>query len=201
MTTRLGAIVLAAGKSTRMGENKLLMKVDGQPMIRRVVEACIRSRVNLVAVVLGHDEQAIRRALEGLRCRLVFNPQYERGQSFSLRAGLSAVRAEIDAMLVIPGDVALVSTDHINAVVDEYYRHDGRILVASHRGRSGHPILIDSSLFDEVAGIDEANYGLKAVVNAHRDVVRKVEVGALDVLLDIDTRGDYEKFVLGKETK
>lgn len=195
MKQRLTVIVLAAGKSTRMGENKLLKAVKGRPMIRHVVETCLASKVDSVAVVVGHEEAEIRRALAGLNCRFVSNPDYEMGQSSSVKAGLSVVREDADAILVMPADVALVASEHINRVVEEYARHDGRIVVASHRGRLGHPILLDRSLFGEISEINEVTFGLKAVVEAHRDEVRKVEVGARDVLLDIDTMHDYERFV------
>jgi molybdenum cofactor cytidylyltransferase len=196
MKRQLTVIVLAAGKSTRMGENKLLKAVKGSPMIRHVVETCLASKVNLVVVVVGHEEDKIRKALTGLNCKFVGNPDYEMGQSSSVKAGLSAVRGDADAILVMPADVARVSPEHIDRVVEDYIRHDGRIVVASHRGRLGHPILLDRSLFGEILEINEATFGLKAVVEAHRDEVRKVEVGARDVLLDIDTLRDYERFVL-----
>jgi molybdenum cofactor cytidylyltransferase len=183
-----------------MGENKLLADVRGKTMIRGVVEACLQSKADLVVVVLGHEEQAVRGALEGLQCRLVVNENYESGQSSSLKKGLAEVQGEVDAILVTPGDIALMSPRFMNSVIEEYLERDGKIVVASHRGRSGHPILIDGSLFDEVARVDEASFGLKAVVNAHFSEVRRVEVDSRDVLLDVDTKNDYERFVLGKET-
>jgi len=190
----LSLIVLAAGKSTRMrGRNKLLVKIEGQPMIRGVVEAGLRSKADEVIVVLGWEAEKVRKALEDLPCRFVLNKDYEKGQSSSVKAGLKEVGETTQAILILPGDVAKIDAGSINMVIDEYARRKGSIIVAGHKGRPGHPILIDRQLFNEVEQIDEQSFGLKSVVKKHEGAVQFVEAGSSNVLRDVDTSKDLKE--------
>jgi molybdenum cofactor cytidylyltransferase len=188
-------IVLAAGSSTRYGRNKLLEKIDGQTMIERVVKSVASSKADEVIVVLGHEAQRIREALRNFECKFVFNEDFKKGQSSSVEAGVKSVMSYADAVMVLPGDVALITSKAINAIIEEYERSKSPIVVASHQGRSGHPILFDRSLFDELMKINEETMGLKAVVNRHRDLIKKVETGSDGVLIDIDTREDFKRHI------
>ena len=190
----LSLIVLAAGKSSRMnGRNKLLIKVEGHPMIRGVVEAGLRSKADEVIVILGWEAEKIKKALEDLPCRFVVNKDYEKGQSSSVKAGLKEVGESTQAILVLPGDVAKIDTSSINLVIDEYARLKGSIIVAAHKSRPGHPILFDRELFNEVEQIDEQSFGLKSVVKKHEGTVRFVEAGSSNVLRDVDTPKDVKE--------
>lgn len=189
----LSLIVLAAGKSTRTrGINKLLVKIQGKPLIRRVVEAALQSKVDEVIVVLGWEADKIRNALAELPCHLVLNKNYERGQSSSVKAGLGEVGEATRAILVLPGDVAMIDPRSINLVIDEYAQGKYPIIVAAHKGRPGHPILLDKQLFKEIELIDEQTFGLKAVVKKHEGVARLVETGSPNVLRDVDTQEDLK---------
>ena len=189
-------IVLAAGKSTRMkGLNKLLAIVQGKPMIRSVVEAALDSKVDETLVVLGWDERRVREVLTGLPCRVVVNSEYERGQSSSLRKGLKEVDPETQAVLILPGDIAHIDPTAIDKVVDSYTVEGGTILVASHKGRFGHPILMDRSLFREISEITEETQGLKSVIKKHESEIRLVETGSDNVLKDVDTPEDLHRLV------
>lgn len=192
----ISLIVLAAGLSTRFGRNKLLEKVDNHTMIERVVKSATSSKCDEVVVVLGHDAQKIKDVLKNFNCKFVFNEDYEKGQSYSVKAGVSAVVGYAEAVMVLPGDVALITPESINMVIEEYKRCKSPIVVASYKGRSGHPILFDKSLFKEIMEISEETMGLKAVVNRHRQLIRKVEVGSDEVLIDIDSEEDFKKIVV-----
>jgi molybdenum cofactor cytidylyltransferase len=193
----LSMIVLAAGKSTRMrGSNKLLAEIDGTPMIRRVVQAVLDSKVGEVIVVLGWEEEKIRAALAGLPCRIVVNRKYEEGQSSSVKVGLAEVNSSARAALILPGDVAMIDARSIDVVVQKYDLGGCTIVVAAHEGRPGHPILFDKQLFPEIERINEETFGLKAVVKKHEHEVCLVEAGSRSVLKDVDTPADLER--LGK---
>ena len=184
-------IVLAAGKSTRMqGHNKLLEEIQGKPMIRRVVEAALDSKVDETIVVLGWDESRLREVLADLSCRLIVNREFDRGQSSSLKAGLDEVDPETKAVLVLPGDIAKIDFLSIDRVVNSYAADGGTILVAAHNGRHGHPILIDRKLFKEIAQITEETHGLKSLVKKYKNEIRLVEVDSDVVLRDVDTLED-----------
>lgn len=190
----LSLIVLAAGKSTRMrGRNKLLVKVEKQSIIRRVVEAGLKSRVDEVIVVLGWEADKIRKALDDLPCRFVLNRDYEKGQSSSVKAGLKEVGETTQAILILPGDVAMIDARSTNLIIDEYARRKSPIIIAAHEGRPGHPILLDKELFKEVELIDEQSFGLKAVIKKHEREMRLIEVGSPNVLQDVDTPEDLKE--------
>jgi molybdenum cofactor cytidylyltransferase len=187
----LSLIVLAAGKSTRMrGRNKLLVKINRKPMIRRVVESALNAKVDEVVVVLGWEAKKIRDILVDLPCRFVLNRDYEEGQSSSVKAGLREIAEGTEAVLILPGDVALIDRHSINTVVEAYQNRRNPIIVASHSGRSGHPILLSKELFKEIEQINEATFGLKSVVARHENDVRMVETGSGNALRDVDTPKD-----------
>jgi len=189
----ISLVILAAGKSTRMKENKLLLKLDGETLIEHVVNTAMRSNVDEVVVVLGYEAEKVKERLAQLRCRLVVNQNYMKGQSESVKAGLAAVSSNVEAVMVLPADVALVDEQTVNKVIDEYGRSKSLIAIASHRRQSGHPILLDGSLFPEISQIDEETLGLKAVISRHKQDVKYVEVDTENALIDIDTEEEFYK--------
>jgi len=190
----ISLVILAAGKSTRMKENKLLLKLDGETLIERVVKTAKGSSADEVIVVLGHEAEKVREQLVKLDCKVVVNENYMRGQSESVKVGLAAVASSAEAVMILPADVALIDAESINSVIDEHRKSKSQIVIASHKHQSGHPILLDRALFQEVSQIDESALGLKAVINRHRSEVKYVEVGTENVLIDIDTREEFDKY-------
>lgn len=190
----LSLIVLAAGKSTRMrGRNKLLSKVDGKPIVRRVVEAALNSKVDEVLVVVGWESQRVRQTIADLPCRFVLNKEFEMGQSSSVKAGLRGMGPTTQAILVLPGDIVNIDPRSINKVVEAYALVKAPIVVASHGGRPGHPILLAKELFEEILRIDEETFGLKSVVKRHAEEVKRVETDSDNVIWDVDTPEDLKR--------
>jgi len=185
-------IILAAGRSTRFGSNKLLFEIGGKKLIERVVGTSLASKVDEVVVVVGFEREKISPILEGYQCRIVFNPEFEKGQSSSVIAGVRSVRNEADAIMILPGDMAYVSVEHINKIIEEYNAVPSSIVVACFEGKMGHPILFDRALFNEILKITEEEFGLKEVVERHRTEIRRVEVGSAEVLLDVDVPEDVK---------
>ena len=190
----ISLVILAAGKSTRMKENKLLLKINGETLVEHVVKTAKRSSADEVIVVLGYEAEKIKEQLAKLNCKLVVNENYAKGQSSSVKAGLSAVSRDAEAVAILPADVALIDPQPIKRVVEEYRKSRNKIVIASYQQQSGHPILIDRTLFPEVAGIDENSFGLKAVINRHRTEIKYVEAGTENVLIDIDTREEFDRY-------
>jgi molybdenum cofactor cytidylyltransferase len=190
----ISLVILAAGKSTRMKENKLLLKINGETLIRHIVRTAIGSKADEVIVVVGYEADKIREQLTRLQCKLVVNEHFEKGQSQSVKAGLAAVSGSAEAVMVLPADVALINEQSINEVIDEYRKSKSRIVIASHRNQSGHPILLDRTIFGEISEIAENTLGLKAVINRHRAEVKHVDVDSDRVLIDIDTREEFDKY-------
>jgi len=175
------------------GNNKLLAKIDGTPMIHRVVQAALESKTDEVIVVLGWEEEKLRDALAELPCRIVVNRTYEAGQSSSVKTGLAEIGPSTRAVLVLPGDIARINAGLINMVIERYDLGGCGIVIAAHDGRPGHPILFDRQLFPEIELINEETFGLKAVVKKHGSEVCLVETGSPNVLKDIDTPEDLKR--------
>jgi molybdenum cofactor cytidylyltransferase len=190
----ISLVILAAGKSTRMKENKLLLSLNGETLIEHVVKTATRSIVDDVIVVLGYEAQKVKERLARLGSRLVINKNYEKGQSESVKAGLKAVSPGTKAVMILPADVALIEAESINKVANEYRRSKSPIIIASHQQQSGHPILIDRALFPEVLAVNEETLGLKAVIDRHRPEITYVEVDTENVLIDIDTQEEFNKY-------
>ena len=171
----------------------MLEPVDKAPLLVHVVSTALRSGVSEVVVVSGHDDGKVKSLLQGYRCNIVFNEDFLKGQSYSVRKGLAAVRPDVDAVMIQPGDMALTSEKIVNRVIEKYEQTNAPIVSASHQGRSGHPILFDRSLFREIMEIDEETRGLKQVVSNHLPQVVMVEAGA-GALFDLDTQDDLTRF-------
>jgi molybdenum cofactor cytidylyltransferase len=189
------AIVLAAGKSVRMGRPKANLPLGpADTFLSRTVRTLLDAGIDDVVVVVGHEGQAVASAFAGcgLFARFVENPDYERGQLSSLLAGLRVVdRPGVVAALVTLVDVPLVSVATVRAVVDRY-RQTRAPLVRPTRGTEhGHPLLIDRSLFDEVRHADP-EAGAKAVVRAHASRLGDIEVDDGGAFTDIDTPEEYQ---------
>ena len=189
-------MVLAAGESKRFeAGNKLLFRVGGKSLIRRVVETALASLASEVIVVTGYQAELVEAEISDLRderLRVVRNPEYREGMSSSVRVGVASASPDSEAVAILPADVAFISPRAIDEVILAYARRRPKIAVASHAGRSGHPILFDRSLIPEILGIDESTMGLKAVVRRHRREILRVPVGE-EVLVDVDRLEDLER--------
>ena len=189
----ISLIVLAAGKSTRMKENKLLLKLNGETLIEHVVKVAKESSVDEIVVVLGYEATKVKERLAKIACKFAVNENYMKGQSGSVKVGLSAISGNAEAVMILPADIALVDPESINRVLEEYKRSKSTIVIASHQQQSGHPILLDRILFPEVSKIDEHTQGLKAVINRHRAEINYVESRTENVLVDIDSKDEFDK--------
>ncbi|HZH26932.1 MAG TPA: molybdopterin-binding/glycosyltransferase family 2 protein [Azospirillaceae bacterium] len=185
---RVAALVLAAGRSTRMGgPNKLLVEVEGQPMLVHAVDAALRSQAAPVVVVTGHQGDDVASALAGRDVTLVPNPEFAAGLSSSLRAGLARVPAEADAVIVQLGDMPKVGPDLLNRLIAAYNPTEGRaICVPTVEGKRGNPVLWDRRFFLEMAAV-EGDVGARHLIGAHADLVCEVPVDGDAPLVDLDT--------------
>jgi molybdenum cofactor cytidylyltransferase len=187
---RVAAVVLAAGMSRRMGENKLLVPVEGRPMIARVVGALAASPAAQVVVVVGHEADRVRAALAGVgeRVRFVDSPDYALGLSASLRAGIAALGPDVDAALVCLGDMPWVAARHVSALIDAFDPAAGRtICVPLFQGKRGNPVLWAARHFAEMQGLS-GDVGARELIERHADAVCAVAVDDAAVTVDIDTR-------------
>ena len=190
---RVTAVLLAAGLSTRMnGGFKQLMPYRGRTIVEACVETLLASTADETLVVLGHRADEVAAAISRFHVRTVLNPDYERGMSTSVVAGLRAVGLDADAMLVALVDQPHVPVAVFDAVMDAYRESGALIVVPTIAGDTGHPVIFDTRLRDEILAVDPAK-GLRSVTYAHRAETLRVPVDSVGVLDDIDTPDDYER--------
>ena len=185
---RIGAIVLAAGRSTRFGAaNKLLADLDGAPLVRRTVAAVLESRARPVIVVTGHMREAVSAALAGLDVTIVHNPEFAAGLSASLKAGLRALPHGLDGALVALGDMPRITGPHIDRLISGLAPKEGRsIVVPVHQGKRGNPVLFASAFVTEMLDV-AGDTGAKYIIGQHADEVAEVDLGSDAIFIDVDT--------------
>ena len=194
------ALVLAAGRSSRMGRAKASLPIDDRDtFLTRIVRTFLAADVDDVVIVVGHEADAIVAtfAESGLPARFVVNREYDRGQLSSLVAGLGTVdRPGVTAVLMTLVDVPFVLEATVRAVVDRYRQTRAPIVRPTKGDRHGHPLLIDRSLFDALRNADPET-GAKPVVRGHASAIGDVEVDDEGAFSDIDTASDYERALAG----
>jgi molybdenum cofactor cytidylyltransferase len=197
------ALVLAGGRSSRMGRAKATLPLDGdETFLTRIVRTFLEAGVDDVVIVVGHEADLIvgHVSASGLPARFVVNQDYDRGQLSSLVAGLGVVdRPGVAAVLVTLVDVPLVSADTVRAVVERYRRVHAPIVRPTSGSRHGHPLLIDRSLFAALRAADPAA-GAKPIVRAHASPAGDIEIADEGAFTDIDTEEDYRRMINGRSS-
>jgi molybdenum cofactor cytidylyltransferase len=184
---RIAALVLAAGQSRRMGRNKLLLPVDGTPMVVRAVDALHASAATEIVVVTGHQADDVRRVLGNRSVAFVHNPDFAQGLSTSLKAGLAALPEDADGALVCLGDMPLVGPTHLDKLIAAFNPVEGRLIcVPTHDGQRGNPVLWARKFFAEMAALS-GDVGARGLLERHADAVCEVAMPDGAVLLDVDT--------------
>lgn len=184
----IAAVILAAGRSSRMGgSNKLLEHLRGKALVRIVAEQALASRAKPVIVVVGHQEDKVRAALNGLDVIFAANPDYANGIATSVKAGIAAVPADVDGAVVCLGDMPLVDSSLIDRLIDALAPDRGSLItVPANEGRRGNPVLWSRRFFDELMTLD-GDVGARHLIARHAEVVAEVASDGQSAFLDIDT--------------
>ena len=190
----IGAIILAAGQSRRMGRNKMLLPYGTSTVLETIVaEVVACPAVTEVIVVTGHESDRITALLASYPVRCIFNPAYARSEMLvSLQVGLRAISDEVQAVLVVPGDHPRLRREVIQRVIDAYL--PGVFVVPSYQMKRGHPILIHRAWWSELLALPEAAT-LRDFIRAHEEHIRYVTVETDSVLKDMDTPEDYNNLL------
>ena len=190
----IAAIVPAAGMSTRMGRNKLLLAFKGKPLIAQAVDTLLESEVDEVVVVIGHEADKVKAELQGRRVTIVENPNYGQGMSTSIRVGLGAVSSDARAIMIYLADQPLLEPEDVNRLIRafaEAREHNKSIVVPFFRGQRGNPVILDASYKEAILDV-VGEAGCKRVIKRNPDKVLVVEMETDHVVRDVDRIEDYE---------
>jgi molybdenum cofactor cytidylyltransferase len=184
----VAAVVLAAGRSTRMGgPNKLLAEIGGRPLVRIAAEQALGSRAKPVIVVTGHERERVEAALKGLPVRLVHNPDFAQGLGGSVRTGIAAVPGEADGAIVCLGDMPQVDAALIDRLIAAFAPEQGALaVVPTIDGQRGNPVLWSRRFFPDLMAI-EGDVGARHLIGRYGEAVVEVPVTGKGALVDIDT--------------
>ncbi|WP_291860224.1 molybdopterin-binding/glycosyltransferase family 2 protein [Bradyrhizobium sp.] len=184
----VAAIILAAGRSTRMGgPNKLLAELGGKTLVRLVTEQALASKASSVVVVTGHQAQQVEKALAGLNVKLVRNPDFAEGLASSVKSGIAAVPPDADGAVICLGDMPLISAGLIDRLIETFAPDRGNLIaVPVSDGRRGNPVLWSRRFFNELMTLD-GDIGARHLIAKHGEAVAEVPVEGHGAFLDIDT--------------
>ena len=188
----VSAIVLAAGRSSRMGSLKQLLPFGGSTLIESVLKILRESQVDEIVLVLGFSADAIREKVPLDGVRVVINEAHQDGMGTSLRTGIAQVSPEADGALVVLADQPFVQTGTIDHLIRVYREQKPQIVIPVYQGFRGNPVLLDRSVFPELLGLS-GDIGCRAIFGGHTENILKAPVDDIGVLLDIDTPVHFEK--------
>ncbi|MGD9712020.1 MAG: NTP transferase domain-containing protein [Thermomicrobiales bacterium] len=191
------AVILAAGTASRAGSTKQLLELQGKPLLQHVIDNARAANVDGVVLVLGHDAERVRVAIDPGHATVVINPHYASGQASSLIAGVTALPPVVDAAVVLLGDQPGVTNDDIDQVVDAWKAAEPPLAVPYWQGDRGNPVVFARSVFPEIQELT-GDTGARAIFRKYEGSIVRV---AFDRPMppDVDTPADYISLVRGQE--
>ena len=184
----VAAVILAAGRSTRMGgPNKLLAELGGKTLVRIVTEQALASKAQRVIVVTGHQAEQVEKALQGLKVKFVRNPNFAEGLASSVKVGIAAVAGDADGAVICLGDMPLISGHLIDQLIEAFAPDRGHLIaVPVSDNKRGNPVLWSRRFFNELMTLD-GDIGARHLIARHSEAVMEVPVEGFGAFLDIDT--------------
>lgn len=195
----IAGIVLAAGESRRMGETKQLLPLGDGTILEQVVKNLLESNLGEIIVVLGYQAQTVSERIADKPVKKVVNLDFQQGIGSSIRKGVSQISEVVDAIMIALGDQPLVGKEVINKLIDAFYEGRQGIIVPVYKGMRGHPVVFDRKYRAELLKL-EGDVGGKKIIENHSDDVLEIGVNSQGVIVDIDTRSEYELLIRGTIT-
>ena len=190
------AVLLAAGLSTRMGSrNKLLLPIDGEPLVRRAASAILGTEPSILVVVTGHESERIEAALSGLPVKTVFNPDFSKGQAGSVRVGATSLPSNEEPVMVALADMPYLGSGDIRSLLAAFVEAGAsRLAVPMYQGKPGNPVIVPAFL--RTALVEEGKIaGCRRLRATHPEQVVSIPVSSPAFLRDIDTIDAYRRLL------
>ena len=191
----IGIILLAAGSSSRMGQSKQLLKIEGEQLLLKSTKLALASMANKVIVVLGANESAHRKVIEQLPIEIITNKDWQRGMGSSLKKGMKElllIAPKMEAVLVMVCDQPLLTAEHLNQIIKKFELTKSPIVASYYSGSAGVPALFYKSLFEKLLNVDDQS-GAKKIILQHKEVVQTIDFPQGSI--DLDTPEDYQPFI------
>ena len=187
----IAALILAAGQSSRMGEHKMLLPLLGKPLLLHAVDHALAAEFDEIIVILGHHANAVRAALAEHRVRIVENPDYQQGQSTSVRAGIAALAPATEAVIILLGDQPLVKPAILKSLMQAWQHSNKSIVAPFYGGQRGNPVLFARALFPELLNVT-GDQGGREVLQRHASEIEPLQIDDADAAQDLDTWQEYQ---------
>ncbi len=192
--TQIGAVVLAAGMSRRMGQPKQVLPWGKTTVIGKVVSVLETAEVAQIIVVTGRAHESVEEILRNTTAQCVYNPFHETSEMLtSLKIGISRLNQPVQAMLVVLGDQPQIEESTVRGLIEEYRQGKGKLIVPSFQMRRGHPWLVDRKYWQEILQMDEERESMRDFLRNHSQDITYYVVNTPSVLADLDTPEDYQR--------
>ena len=188
----ISATILAAGGSSRMGdENKLLLPFNGDLVINRICLTVLNSGLKPVIVVTGFQHKAVEKALPELIDQIAYNPNWEQGMAGSIYTGMSLLPDTVDGNMIVLGDMPLLTTHTLNRLIEQFCVHEGKqIIYPVYSGQQANPVIFPRKYFSEILS-STGDRGCKKVLKQYPDDAIGISIDSEEVILDCDNKDDY----------
>jgi molybdenum cofactor cytidylyltransferase len=193
----IAGLILAAGESRRMGRDKALLTYRGRTFLATIIDNLVAAGIEKVTVVLGHHAEIIQRAVNLAAVTVVVNQDYQWGQTSSLQIGLAVAAVDApEAIVLCLVDHPAISSGVIAKLKERFESTRPPVLIPTHVGQRGHPVVISQELFPELMALPPGNPA-NSIIRKYRDTTQFVEVADPGILLDVDDPAAYERLVEG----
>ena len=186
----ISAILLAAGKSKRMeGENKLVKKIKGTPLIKHSVKNILNSSVDEIIIVLGYQKEIIEKLIgKNEKIKFVFNNDFKSGMASSIKVGLNHISNTSEAFFICLGDMPMIKPDIYNQLIKSRNQKD--ILIPTYNGQQGNPVLFNKSMREKIVSI-KGDAGAKKILELNKDKALNLEINSQSIVRGFDTKEDF----------
>ena len=191
------AVILAAGESKRMGkQNKLFLPIDGETLLVKLVKSICDTNISKILVVIGHEAEKIKLELNDLPVSFVYNPNFRKGMTTSIKSGVNEVSQNCDGLLICLADMPFINTSDINKLIHAYIQNriKGKrlIVVPVFQGKRGNPVLFSKEFRNDIL-VYKKESGCKGVIMKNSKSVMEIEMDNDNMLIDVDTLEDYQR--------